>query len=259
MEPPPSTGALTISLTGRFHRQGTDAAEGVRLWAEDSGVRLTVVDDGGSRDAAVQAYRGWTHGVDMLLGPYSSGLVRAVAPIVCDAGRVLWNHGGSADDLARPGLVSLVAPASAYFQGAVDEAVARQVDRVIVVRGAGPFARAVADGAGRRAAASGLEAVVVDHELADDEQVAESAVLIAGRFEDDISVVRSIQDQERTPALLAAVAAGIEAFGQELGEAARASSGRCSGGRAPARLRSVLREPISRRATGQGPVASRRM
>src|SRR4029450_9537047 len=69
-------------------------------------------------------------GVDLLIGPYGSGLVRAVAPLVCDAGRLLWNHGGAADDLARPGLVSLPAPASSYFEGAVREAAARRAGRL---------------------------------------------------------------------------------------------------------------------------------
>src|SRR6266545_3294445 len=141
--------AVTLSLSGPFARQGLDAAQGLTLWAEETGVRLTVVDDGGSRRAAIRAYGGWLDaGVELLLGPYSGGLVRAVAPLVCGAGRPLWNHGGSADDLARPGLVSLPAPASTYFHGAVDEAAARRVDRLLVARGAGPFARAVAAGRG---------------------------------------------------------------------------------------------------------------
>jgi branched-chain amino acid transport system substrate-binding protein len=104
---PPITAALTLSLTGRYERQGADAAEGVRLWAEDAGVRLTLADDRGSRDAALQAYSGWVDSADLLIGPYASGLVRVIAPLVCDAGRILWNHGGSADDLAQPGIASL--------------------------------------------------------------------------------------------------------------------------------------------------------
>ena len=116
----------------------------MELWAQEAGVRLTIADDGGSRSVAIRAYAAWIRqGVDLLLGPYGSGLVRAVAPLVCDAGRLLYNHGGAADDLARPGLVSLPAPASTYFEGAVQEAVSRRVDRLLVVRGPGPFARAV--------------------------------------------------------------------------------------------------------------------
>jgi ABC-type branched-subunit amino acid transport system substrate-binding protein len=220
MNPPPTTAALTLSLTGPFERQGTEGAEGVRLWAELADVQLTLVDDGGSTDAAVQAYAGWVDSVDLLIGPYSSGLVRAMAPLVCDAGRLLWNHGGSADDLAQPGVASLPAPASSYFDGVVDQAVARQVDQLVIVRGAGPFARAVADGAATRASERGLDIRTVDATAVDLEDAAGTALLIVGRFEQDVAVVRHLRDRRQSTALLAAVAAGIPAFGQELGQAA---------------------------------------
>jgi ABC-type branched-subunit amino acid transport system substrate-binding protein len=220
MNTPPTTAALTLSLTGPFQRQGTEAAEGVRLWAEMAGIRLILVDDGGSTDTAVQAYTDWVDSIDLLIGPYSSGLVRAVASLVRDAGRLLWNHGGSADDLVQPGVAFLLAPASSYFDGVVDEAVARQVDQLVVARGAGPFARAVADGAARRASESGLDIRIVDASWVDVEDAAATALLIVGRFEEDLAAVRRLLDRRQSPALLAAVAAGIPAFGQELGPAA---------------------------------------
>jgi ABC-type branched-subunit amino acid transport system substrate-binding protein len=216
----PTTAALTLSLTGPFARQGTDAAEGVRLWAETAGVRLTLADDAGSAATAAEAYASWIGRVDLLLGPYSSGLVRAIAPQVPDAGRLLWNHGGSADDLAQPGVVSVPAPASSYFDGVVEEAVARQVDQVVVVRGAGRFALAVADGAVTRASERGLASRTVEATAVEVEDADGTALLVVGRFEHDVAVVRRLQDDPKTPALLAAVAAGIPAFGQELGQAA---------------------------------------
>jgi hypothetical protein len=135
------TAALTLSLTGRYERQGSEAAEAVRLWAETAGVRLILVDDQGSKQTALQAYGRWARTTDLLIGPYSSGLVRAVAPLVRDSGRVLWNHGGSADDLAQPGIASLPAPASSYFDGIIDEVANRNIGRLLVVQASGPFAR----------------------------------------------------------------------------------------------------------------------
>jgi ABC-type branched-subunit amino acid transport system substrate-binding protein len=223
---PTITAALTLGLTGPFERQGTAAAEGIRLWAEAAGVRLTLADDRGSKDIAVQAYAAWLDddGPDLLLGPYASGLVRAVAPVVHSAGRLLWNHGGSADDLAQPGVVCLPAPASSYFEGVVDQAVAHGVDGLVVVQGAGPFARAVAGGAVARASGRGLEARTVDAAAVDAGATAgtETALLVVGPFEHDVAVVRRLRSRRQAPApaLLAAVAAGIAAFGQELGEAA---------------------------------------
>jgi ABC-type branched-subunit amino acid transport system substrate-binding protein len=214
------TAALTLSLTGRYERQGTEAAEGVRLWADEAGIRLTLIDDHSSTARSVDAYAGWIDGVDLLLGPYASGLVRAVAPLVRDAGRVLWNHGGSADDLAQPGIASLPAPASTYFEGIVDEAIDRKVRRLVVVQGPGPFARTVASGAQKRASERGMDSQTFDASALENEDLDEAALLVAGPFEHDVAVVRGLRDQGQSPALLGAVAAGIPAFGQELREAA---------------------------------------
>jgi len=216
-----TTAAVTLSLTGPFVQQGRQAVAGLELWAEEAGVGLTVVDDGGSRLTALRAYAAWLHqGVDLLIGPYGSGLVRAVAPLVCDAGRLLYNHGGSADDLARPGLVSLPAPASSYFDGAVQEAVTRRVDRLLVARGPGRFARAVAEGAAARASQRGIDAhtIMVGSLTAAD--AADGALLVVGRFQEDVAVVRRVRGWPRAPALLGAVAAGLPAFGEQLGGAA---------------------------------------
>lgn len=222
MDSRPATASLTLSLTGPFQRQGADAAAGARLWAVDAGVHLTLVDDHGKRQAAVEAYAAWVESgsVDLLLGPYASGLVRAVAPLVCDSARLLWNHGGSADDLARPGVVSMLAPASSYFDGVVGEAAGCGIARLVVVQGTGPFARIVAAGATARAADRGLDAQTISAEQVDAAEIAGAAVLLAGRFEDDVAVVRQLAGRRRPVALLAAVAAGIPAFGRELGGAA---------------------------------------
>jgi branched-chain amino acid transport system substrate-binding protein len=217
---PPITAALTLSLTGRYERQGTEAAEAVRLWAETAGVQLTLVDDQGSKEVALQAYAGWVETAGLLIGPYASGLVRAIAPLVRDAGRVLWNHGGSADDLAQPGIASLPAPASSYFDGVVDEAADHKVSRLIVVQAPGPFARAVAEGAMARASERGIDGQTVEASAVEAEDVGDTALLVAGPFEHDAAVVRGLRHRDQSPALLAAVAAGISAFGRELGEAA---------------------------------------
>jgi hypothetical protein len=146
---------------------------------------LILVDDQGSREVALRAYAGWVDTADLLIGPYGSGLVRAVAPLVRDAGRVLWNHGGSADDLAQPGVASLPAPASSYFDGVVEEAADRRVSRLLVVRAPGPFARAVADGARARASQRGIDGQVVEASAVEARDVAGMAVLVAGPFEHD--------------------------------------------------------------------------
>jgi branched-chain amino acid transport system substrate-binding protein len=216
MKSPAITAALTLSLTGQYERQGTEAAEGVRLWAVEAGIRLILADDHGSKTIAVDTYAGWIDGVDLLLGPYASGLVRAVR----DARRILWNHGGSADDLAQPGTASLPAPASTYFEGIVDEAIERKVRRLILVQGPGPFARYVTSGAKAHGTERGIDSQTMDAATVENEDLEDAALLVAGPFEHDVAVVRGVRERRQSPALLGAVAAGIPVFGQELGKAA---------------------------------------
>jgi ABC-type branched-subunit amino acid transport system substrate-binding protein len=185
-------------------------------------VQLTLIDDESAAEAAIEAYASWIGKIDLLIGPYSSGLVRAIAPHLREAGGLLWNHGGSADDLAQPGIVSLAAPASSYFHSVVDEAIRRRIPRILVVQGAGRFARAVSDGAVAYAAEHGLSAYTSSADDIADDGLGGLAVLVAGHFEHDLGVIQRLHRLAPTqrPRLLAAVAAGIHAFGQEAGPAA---------------------------------------
>jgi len=45
----------------------------------------------------------------------------------------------------------------------------------------------------------------------------DGALLVVGRFEEDVAVVRRVRGWPRAPALLGAVAAGLPAFGEQLG------------------------------------------
>jgi ABC-type branched-subunit amino acid transport system substrate-binding protein len=219
------TAAATLSLTGRYHRQGTEAAQALRLWANRDGVRLTLVDDAGSAAAAAHAYAEWTGAVDLLIGPYASGLVRRVAPLVRDGERLLWNHGGSADDLAQPMIVCVAAPASTYLCEAVDIAAGQHHDRMVIVQGPGPFARAVADGAADHARQRGIRARRVESGSIDSLDTVGAGWLLAGHFEHDTDLVRRLRRRTPAPSFIAAVAAGIRAFGRELGTEAEGIHG----------------------------------
>lgn len=220
VQPHGITAAATISITGPYRRQGSEAAEAIRLWAQLEGIQLTVLDDAGSAAEVSRAYGGWIGNIDLLIGPYASGLVRAIAPLFRDSGQLLWNHGGSADDLAQPMIVCLAAPASTYFHDLVNLAAQRQVRQAVIVQGPGPFARAVADGAARRAQRLGLRVHRADAESVAGAEPATSAWLIAGHFEHDVKIVRRLRRSHPAPPFVAAVAAGIRAFGRELGEEA---------------------------------------
>ncbi len=207
-----------MSLSGPLALQGQHAARGLELWASVDQIELTIVDDASSATTAIDAYQRWLASrVDLLLGPYGSRMVRRVVPIVSRQGALLWNHGGSADDIARPLVVSVSAPASTYFRGAVALAHRMGLRRVVLARGKGPFASAVVAGARQQAAARGL--AVREVQLAEWSTVrslTEAAVLIVGTFAEDLTVVEQIR-ASREPGLLGCVAAGLPEFGNRLG------------------------------------------
>jgi hypothetical protein len=143
---------VSLGLTGRYALQSAQVRAGLDLWAADQPVELVIIDDRGSPSRAMAAYRVLlADGIEILLGPYGSGTVRHVAPVVCGSGRLLWNHGGAADDLASPLLATVVAPASTYLASLLVLARDAGLDNVLVARGSGRFAQHVATG-GRRAA-----------------------------------------------------------------------------------------------------------
>jgi ABC-type branched-subunit amino acid transport system substrate-binding protein len=215
------TAAATVSLSGPLALQGSQAARGLELWAAVDQIELRIADDAGNPATAVDAYQQWlARRVDLLLGPYGSGLVRTVVPIVTRRRALLWNHGGSADDLAGPLVVPVSAPASTYFQGAVTLAHRKGLRRVVLAHGRGRFAAAVVTGARQQAAELGLAVRQVP--LAEWSSVGsftEAAVLVVGTFAEDVAVVKQIRASQK-PGLLGCVAAGLPEFRNRLGASA---------------------------------------
>ena len=212
--------AATISLSGPLVLQGQQAARGLEVWAKADQVDLEIVDDAGNAATVSDAYRSWVSaGTDLLLGPYGSNLLRRVGPITSGEGVLLWNHGGSADDLIRRLLVPIPAPASSYFPGAVELAHRLGLKAVVLAKGSGRFAAAVTDGARERSAELGLTFRVIDlSQWSVARSTEEVALLIVGTFEDDLAVVTNVLT-DRRPGLIGCVAAGLLEFGNRLGSA----------------------------------------
>jgi branched-chain amino acid transport system substrate-binding protein len=216
-----------MSLTGRYGHQGRLAAAGLQQAVEDvshrGGVRVggrtlipevVILDDGGTR-AGVRHALDVLARADLVIGPYGSNLVVEAARWAGERARVLWNHGGSADDAQRlSGVVSVPAPASHYFAPVLD-AVSGQMPgaRVLVAAGRGAFGNSAADGAVSAAdrLGMGVVAVVPHDEIPDQPDV--DILLAAGSFADDVALIRRLR---RRPPVVAAVAAGLNAFAAEV-------------------------------------------
>jgi branched-chain amino acid transport system substrate-binding protein len=242
---------LSISLTGSLARQGKQALNGIRLWqsyvnarggvglgGRERAVRLLYYDDRSRVSLAQQnILRLLRHDrVDVLFGPYSSGLTLAVAPIAEQHGKILWNHGGSSDEIWNRGhrrLVSALSPASNYLRGLPQwlAAHAPHLRRICVLHSLrGTFASHVARGLTEAVQALGRhssEVVALDfRKLGEDaiprklRSLRPQVVVVAGRFEEEVRLLRMRRRWPETIELTAAVAAGVHAFYEEFGDAA---------------------------------------
>jgi branched-chain amino acid transport system substrate-binding protein len=249
--------AVSLSLSGPFRLQGEQALNGFRLWVDyvtQAGglplglagprrpIRLLILDDRSRTSFArenVLRFLAQDH-VDLLFGPYSSGLTLAVAPLAEAYGKIVWNHGGASDAILQRGwrhLVSVISPASDYLKAlpllvrSQDPAVARIS---VVYAKTGSFAADVAKGVADGAKSAGFDVIRLvpfDSPIRDARAVLREALAAApdflvgaGSFQDDVMIVRQL-DLARHVKTLAFVGAGLEAFSGEVGPLAEGMIG----------------------------------
>jgi branched-chain amino acid transport system substrate-binding protein len=242
-----------FSQTGRYALQGQQARQGLCLWGEDLNARgglhiperrgsvpieLVLYDDQSQRTTIIPLIEQLItqDRVDVLIGPYSSGLTHAAAAVAEAHAKLLWNHGGSSDAIMRQGyrwLVNIPTPASRYFAG-IFTCLAGHVargDRVAIIqRQPSPFAAEVAAGTRHQAEHAGLcplaamyypESLVDTPALVQRLVVAQPSIIVAvGRYTDDVALVRALAHQRVDVDVLAAVATPMQAFQRDLQQAA---------------------------------------
>ena len=240
---------IPVSLTGQFKTQGRQALAGLQAWAEDTNqaggisigpgrrrVELLHYDDRSLAAGAEAATRRLIleDRVDLIFGPYSSGLTRAAAAVTTAHQQVLWNQGG-ADPMYRPGrrIVGILVEARHYLF---------ILPRIVPVTGpgsstlaimrcsAGVFPALVSEGLEPEARRRGFTEVLCrefppdqsDFSALADEvfQAKPDLLLVVGRIRHDIAIARALVSRwnhSTRPTATAVVAAGIDLFGAELG------------------------------------------
>jgi ABC-type branched-subunit amino acid transport system substrate-binding protein len=211
-----------LSLTGRFAQFGRQAAQGLEAWrALDGSAEILVEDDCSDRRTLEVVLPDVASRCDILLGPYSTQLMRTAGRMAAESGWIVWNHGGSGDDVegAHPGhVVSVLTPTSKYaepflLQLASEPGTPRDL---CIVHGPGSFGRQVADGAESIARRLGIRTIRV----AADDQIpplgisAEWDLFSAGTFEQDAGLVSKVLRSPGAPDRVCAIAAGVREFGR---------------------------------------------
>src|SRR4051812_4529300 len=142
-----------LSLTGRYGRFGRQAANGLLAWKQLAGdsVEVEIEDDASDPATLAAIFPRVANRADLLLGPYSTQLMRVAGELAPDLDVLLWNQGGSGADVRGlpPGCVaSLFAPTSRYAVPFVKPLLEQRQDvELWVMRGRGKFGRQVAAGA----------------------------------------------------------------------------------------------------------------
>lgn len=243
---------LSATLSGRHAVQGRESLRGIKLFTEELRARGGIETRGGKSlvpelifyddESIPEKTKENTlrliekDRVDILLGPYSSSLTLACVEIAERAQRVVWNYGGSLDDIpshSRGRIVSTITEASSYFHAVVDmiHGLDTGAEGIAVLRLAGSrFSETVCQGALLRAEKLGISAAVYDFPsgtedfsaiLARAKSRGASSVLCCGGMEDDINLAKWIsKNSVGTFRLVATLAAAVNEFEKRLGRQA---------------------------------------
>jgi hypothetical protein len=186
-----------LSLSGRFSRFGRQAARALEAWASlDGGAQVLIEDDASDVRRLRAALPRVAAASDLLLGPYSTLLMRAAGELAAESGWIAWNHGGSGGDVetARPGhVISALTPASRYaepFLARLASGTPAPAE-LRIAYGSGRFGRQVADGAEACARQLGITRLRTGpaDELLSEPLPGDWILLTAGTFEHDIEAV----------------------------------------------------------------------
>src|SRR5262249_9673153 len=244
---------MTAALTGRYSLPGRQALRGAQAWVEDTNragglwlqesgqrlpLRLIYYDDTSeAQHCGALIERLITEDqVDILLGPYSSGLALKAAEVANHYQRVLWNHGGASEAVYARGLawvVGILSPPRTYFHSLIDFAryTLPEARRVALVHStAGAFPRDVVAGAERYCQQQGLEIIrtcpysagTVDFTpiLTQLESLSPAVVLSVGRIEDDLRFAAQYVQHSVAASIVGLIVTSLTLFRDTLGSAA---------------------------------------
>ena len=252
MSGPEITVGLSVSLSGRFQLQGQQALHGYLLWQSyTNGLGGIPIQSGEKRAVRLLWYDDRSHihvaqsnvlrllqqdRTDVLLGPYSSSLTMAIAPIAEEHKKVLWNSGATSDEIFAHGwryLVGVASPASDYLRKLprwLAEQYPALVRICVLYSGGGTFGWRVARGildSSLAVAHHSVHLVPVNVPWEDHDTIlgilsgiAPEVVVLAGSFQGEVSLMRTRSHWPDTASVVAAVAAGVGEFSAELAQLA---------------------------------------
>ncbi len=233
---------VSLGLTGKYAALSAMQQRGYQLWQRDinskggllgHSVQIVIVDDESKPIRAAKLYKQLIkeNRVDFVFGPYSSGITRAVAPVVEKADYPMLAMGASSDSIWQKGyknVFGIHVTASRYTLGMLNLAVIHDLPTVAIVYADDAFSISAAEGARKWGRKLGLRIIMYEKfkkGLRDLTQLAEKAkssksalVIVAGHFDESVDMRRALKNVNWYPrAYFATVGPVLSEYKEMLG------------------------------------------
>ena len=233
---------VTVSLSGQYAAPGSEELQGIQMWAHDLNARgallgrpvdIVYYDDKSDADTSAALYERLISEdkVDLLLGPYSSGLTLAASRVAERHKFPMVATGASSIDIwARDNkyIFQVDAPADTYVNLVIVSAKHAGLHTIALTYEDSDFPRQIADGVRVQAAEQGME-IVFDEEypkhstdftaIVEGMRAKNPDVVIGGTYLDDsIAFVKQAKKSGLSPkAMVFTVGPALPEFGDALG------------------------------------------
>ena len=233
---------LSLGLTGKYAPLALMQQRGYSLWQGEINemggllgrpVEFILVDDESDPAKARDLYTRFIKKdrVDLVFGPYSSGITAAVAPVVDKAGFPMLAGGAAADKIWQQGYTNVFGvftPSSRYTVGMLNLALLNDLTTIAITYASDPFSVTAAEGAKKWASKLGLDVVMFQKfekgmrdltALAEKAKLADPALLmVAGHFDESVDMRRALKKVGWQPkAYFATVGPVLAKFREMLG------------------------------------------
>ncbi len=234
---------VSLGLTGRYSAMSAMQEKGFRLWEKDVNdrggilgrkVELVIYNDNSDPRTAVGHYKNLIleDKVDLLFGPYSSGVTAAVLPITEKHGYPVIITGASSDTLWQQGyrgVFGVYTSASKYVVGFLEMMAMEGFTKLAIVSANDAFSRSIAGGVKKWGERLGLE-IVLDEEFEKGsknlDEFASSAkssgaqiLIVAGHLEESVQMKRSLKRIGWSPDIYyASVGPALDRYREILGK-----------------------------------------
>jgi branched-chain amino acid transport system substrate-binding protein len=233
---------VTVSLSGEYAALGSEQLEGMQMWAHDLNARgallgrpveIVYYDDKSDANTSAALYERLIteDKVDLLLGPYSSGLTLAASSVAEKHHFPMVATGASSIEIWSRGYKNIFqvdALADTYLDLVINSAKQAGLTTIALLYAGADFPRGVAEGVRKQAAEQGME-IVFDEEYAEEStdfaaiagriRLARPDLVIGGTYlNDSIAFMRQAKKSGISPkAFVFTVGPALPEFGDALG------------------------------------------